>query len=288
MMGGMTYFIGMQGLGDNLYQRAVIRAMDQPVYLETAWPQLYADLQVLCVKPATTLRTQLKNIATQKYCRPPRGLPARRIGYGGEGSMLQSMCDSVGVKRRDIVFDGPPVVIPGRRPYVVVRPATVREEWRADARNPAPKYIASAADSARAAGYDVISIADLAEGREWAVEPLPFAHEQLHRGELGFMEMLGLVAGADGVIGGVGWLAPAAVAYHVPMLLLYGGAGGYNGPQRIFDSPMNLDRIVQVMPDNFCMCRNNQHTCDKTTTGLEHHIARFFRLIDESKIAMVA
>lgn len=280
----MTYLTGMQGLGDNIYQRAVLHALGRPVYLETAWPQLYAEMDVLCVQPHTILRTQLKNIAHgHAWHRPPRNLQPQRMGYGSTGSMLQSMCESVGASQRRVRFDGPNVIIPGRRPYIVVRPATVRAEWRADARNPDPRHIATAALAARDAGYDVISVADLAEGKEWVVDPLPFAHEQLHRGELGFTELLGLIAGADGVIGGVGWLAPAAVAYRVPMLLLYGGAGGYNGPQRIFDNPMDLSRIVQVVPDNFCMCRDNQHNCDKTTTALEPHIARFFRLIDESK-----
>lgn len=284
----MTYLVGMQGLGDSIYQRAVLHALNRPIYLETAWPQLYADMDVLCVQPTTTLRTQVKNMTGREWHRAPRGMPKQRIGYDGNGSMLQSMCESVGAPQRKVVFDGPRVIIPGRRPYIIVRPATVRTEWRADARNPDPRHLHTAALAARDAGYAVISVADLAEGKEWAVEPLPFAHERLHRGELSFTDLLGLVAGADGAIGGVGWLAPAAVAYRVPMLLLYGGAGGYNGPQRIFDSPMNLDRIVQVMPDKYCMCRDNQHNCDKTTSQLEPHIARFFRLIDESKIAMVA
>ena len=52
---------GMHGMGDNLYQRAVIRQVG-PVFLHTPWPQLYADIpNVTCLKTGTRLRTQAKN-----------------------------------------------------------------------------------------------------------------------------------------------------------------------------------------------------------------------------------
>ena len=35
---------GMKGLGDNIYQRAFVKRLPGPVYLETPWPELYEDL----------------------------------------------------------------------------------------------------------------------------------------------------------------------------------------------------------------------------------------------------
>ena len=53
---------GMQGLGDNLYQRAVLKYCGTQVALQTPWPQMYADLpNVTCVPANSHLRTQRKS-----------------------------------------------------------------------------------------------------------------------------------------------------------------------------------------------------------------------------------
>lgn len=277
---------GMHGLGDNLYQRAVLRryAADHgPVYLSTPWPQLYADLaDVRCVRPATRLRTQRKNAARRDLAwhRAPVAARPRRWHYVNRpGSLLQALCADLGIAPEAIDFSGPPVLSEPRPPYVVIRPATVRSEWMAEARNPQPEYLAQAAASARRHGLHIISVADLAGGHEWAAGPLPEADERYHAGELGLEWLLALVAGAAGVIGGVGWLLPAAIAYRVPMLLIYGGAGGYHGPERILDPRMDQSRLEQAMPDAFCRCRDHTHACDKTITAMEAHIDRWIRLV---------
>lgn len=278
----MLYLRGMHGLGDNLYQRAVVRELG-PVSLMTPWPQLYADLPVRCVRPQTRLRTQARNVARRDHHwhAVPGSVRWQTLGYDGADTMLQSMMRVVGLQREKIDFSGPPVVKPQRAPYIVVRPATVREEWRADARNPLPEYLVRAVDALKDR-FTIISVADLVPGREWAMEPLPFAHEQFHRGELPLEALLALVAGAAGVIGGCGWLVPAAVAYRVPMLLLHGGWGIPNGPQRIFDPRMDTSLIEQAMPDSYCMCNDRLHACDKRISGLDGHIARFASLLERA------
>ncbi len=276
------YFEGMFGLGDSLYQRAVIRELAGEHHLITPWPQLYADLpNVHCVKPPVTrLRTQAKNIARSAHCWVPAPTSVlQRITYAGHDgvSIIAALCDAFGVSRSArIDFSGPPAGFDyGKTPYMVVRPATVREEWRADARNPRPEYLALAVKAARAAGYRVISIADLEAGKEWLAGEPPQADITFHHGEMMLEELLALVAGAAGVIGGVGFLAPMAVAYRVPMLLVYGGWGYHNGPRRIFDARMDTSRIVQAIPDKFCSCRSQFHDCDRTISNIEGHIHDF-------------
>lgn len=276
---------GMHGLGDNLYQRAVLRrycAERGPVYLSTPWPQLYADLpEVRCVRPATRLRTQRKNAARHDLAwqRAPVAARPRRWHYVSRpGSLLDALCTDLGIAPEAIDFNGPPVPSEPRPPYVVVRPATVRQEWPAAARNPRPEYLAQAAAAARRRGLRIVSVADLAEGQEWALAPLPDADETYHAGELPLEWLLGLVAGAAGVIGGVGWLLPAALAYRVPMLLIYGGAGGHHGPERILDPRMDTSHIEQALPAAFCRCKDHGHACDKTITDMEAHIESWLRL----------
>ena len=58
---------GMWGLGDNIFSRPFVRAAaaKYDVYLETPWPELYADLDIRFVRGRRQLRTQQKNMARQ-------------------------------------------------------------------------------------------------------------------------------------------------------------------------------------------------------------------------------
>ena len=251
---------GMFGLGDNLYERAFIKALPKPVYLSTPWPFIFHDIPgVHFIRPQTTLRTQAKNIARHAdWVMPPTRQPTRQIRYGAEG-IIQGMTASFGVAPG--AFDLPPLPpSPEQGKYVVVRPATVRSEWRADTRNPDPSYIGLAALKAAELGYKVISVADLQEGQEWMVGFPPIADVEYHKGELPVEQLLSLVANAAAVIGGIGWLAPAALAAKVPAWLICGGQGGFNAPELICPSGST---ITFAVPDNFCRCRLKQHNCDK-------------------------
>jgi hypothetical protein len=284
----------MQGLGDNIYQRAVLREVAEPVYLSTSWPQLYSDLpNVHPLRPETMLRTQLKNIKAiepRLWSVPPtlRHKARMTLHYVNRpGSMLSALEAELGVRAR--TFDLPPfrMTLVGR-PYVVVRPATVRAEWRADARNPDPAYLA-AATAIASKHFTVISVADLSPNREWALDPLPRADITYHSGELSLEALMGLVRGAAGVIGGVGWLVPAAIAYKVPMLLVYGGWGRDNGPARILDPAMDTSVLTQVLPDNFCTCDRRDHACDKRIGDFDVHARNWVdRLLARWKPSVVA
>ncbi len=272
------YISGMMGLGDNLYQRPIVRELSRSrgVYLETPWPQLYADLpNVRPVRGSTLLRTQAKNARRPwAWHTAPRHLQRRRWHYAGHtGTIVDALCRSARVNGR-LDFTGPPVATWHGTPYVVVKPSTIRREWRADAREPDPRYLARAAAALRS-DYRVISIGDIDGDAEWALDPLPPADETYHRGELPVESLLALVANASAIVGGVGWLVPAAASYGVPMFLVFGGWGNANGPQRIFDPRMPTARIHCAMPDAFCMCDNKFHECDKTIASFDEQVERF-------------
>lgn len=265
----------MRGLGDSLYARAFIKQLPGELYVDTPWPELLADLpNVHFIRPQTNLRTQAKNIARQgrTWETPPPRQPARQIRYGAEG-IIQGMTASFGVAPGE--FDLPPLPSPpmfARGKYVVVRPATVRSEWRADTRNPAPEYIAWAAAEAMRRGYRVISVADLQEGQEWGLDPMPPADVLYHKGELPVEQLLALVQGAAAVIGGIGWLVPAALAAKVPAWIICGGQGGYNAPELICPPDST---ITFAVPDNFCRCRLKTHNCDKRISDYDAKLAHW-------------
>lgn len=250
----------MRGLGDNIYQRAFVKALNGTVYIDTPWPELYRDIpDVHFVRPDTKLRTQSKNIAKQPAWQTrPRGGSVRTIRYGSEG-ILPGMRAAFGT--RPALFDLPyfgPSPVTGK--YVVVRPVTVRAEWRADTRNPDPRYIWNAADVAQQLGYTVVSVADLVDGVEWSVGPLPPADIRYHSGELSVTQLLALVQGAAAVIGGIGWIVPACIAAKVPAWVVCGGQGGFNSPELICPTDTTVTFSV---PDNFCRCKLKEHNCDK-------------------------
>lgn len=267
----MTVIHGMRGLGDNIYQRAFLAQLAGPVYLETPWPELYADMpHVLPVRPQTTLRTQLKNIARNSaWHDAPVYRSGPRIAYSK--GIIPGMARAFGVEPGPLSLpDFGPSPVGGR--YAVVRPVTVRAEWRADARNPLPEYVAEAAEELRAQGYRVVSVADLEPGAEWLVGDAPPADVQYHAGELDVRQLLALVQNAAAVVGGIGWLVPAAIAAQVPAWIICGGQGGYNAPELITDPRLGPRRVEFAVPGRFCRCIERTHNCDKR---IERHRTRF-------------
>jgi hypothetical protein len=276
----MLLIDGMHGLGDNIYQRAFIREIKDTVYLRTCWPQLYCDLSnVLPVKQNTRLRTQKTNIDRQPgyiWNSSPIIRPAKKIRYGNAllrgRSILDEMriCFGIDAKKFDLpVFD----LLPIKKPYAVVRPVTIREEWKNPARNPEPQYIVNAAIELKKSGFTTISVADLQNGIEWS-PLLPECDIIYNNGELVFDELMGLIRGASVVVGGVGWIVPAAIAAGVPLIVILGGQGGYNAPEKITGKPMCLEKVQWIYPDNFCRCVNKMHQCNKTITEFENRFRR--------------
>jgi hypothetical protein len=156
-----------------------------------------------------------------------------------------------------------------------VRPVTVRAEWLNIARNPRPEYVAHvAAELMRT--HRVISVADLEDGKEWLDGEAPPAHVQNHRGELDMEALLRLVASADVVVGGVGWIVPACIATNTPLFCILGGQGGHNAPSKITDPRMRLSHVRFAEPDHFCHCTDMRHGgCDKRITGFAEQWAAF-------------
>ena len=262
---------GMYGLGDNIYQRSVIREIKERVYLRTCWPQLYTDLpNIRSVKPVTRLRTQNKNLQRQNenvWHVAPSLLPVK-VAYASthlnHGSILRAMSKFLGAKPK--IFDLPKFTGPKiDKPYVVIRPVTVRSEWYNRARGPYDLYICQAAKLLRAHGFYVVSVADIHK-QEWC-DNLPECDFTFNHGELLFEELMGLIQNARMAVGGVGWLVPACVAAGIPLITILGGQGGHNSPNRIIDVPMSIDKVRFIYPDNYCMCQDNRHNCNKTITN---------------------
>jgi hypothetical protein len=281
---------GMWGLGDNIFSRPFVRAAAAfyDIHLETPWPELYADLELKFIRGGRKLRTQQKNMARQPADLWSRRLvPMRevKVGYGASLSTasiikaLEYRWSALKVAFNPALFDLPdmgPSPVVSERPIAVIRPVTVRSEWRNEARNPRPEYIADLARELMAS-HTVVAVADIAPDQEWALGELPPAHRYFVFGELAVRELLALVRDADIVIGGVGWIVPAGLALKVKTFVVLGGHGGHNAPEKITDPRLDLSRIGFAVPEKFCRCTNMLHNCDKTIADPIRQFSRWWR-----------
>lgn len=270
--------IPMGGLGDSIYQRPFVRWHAErrgELYLRTPWPELFDDLPgVRFVRPdGMDLRTQARNIDRQppeRWVRGPVQAERLRGSYDlrTRGATILSdlqrtyRAERMGPLRLDLPDFGP---APLDGPYAVVRPVTIRKEWSNPARAPDPAYIHRAAEILRDLGYTVVSVADVCDGLEWFAGEPPPADRTYHAGELPLPHMMALVQHASVVVGGVGWIAPAGMAFGVPTVLIGGGNGAHNAPDVVADPRLGTQRdaLRWLLPDDYCRCTDRFHGCPK-------------------------
>ncbi len=263
---------GMRGLGDNIYIKAFVQTLSKQneIHIATPWPELFQDIpRIKFQKPHTTLRTQLKNIArvpNDVWSHETQFDRTINVHYGAGTNIPDDLgrifkcVPTWGLPK----FKGPKI----KKPYIVMRPATLRKEWFAASRNPKPEYLAEISDWLRDR-YHIVSVADFEDGQEWQEGELPYADTIYHKGELDVSELLGLCQGAAGIVGGVGWIVPFAVSCGVPCFVVMGGCGEYNAHWKITNAAMDLSKIRFAVPDNFCMCKDMKHECDKEISNLK-------------------
>jgi len=271
------HIIGMQGLGDNIFQRPFIKALarQHEIILETAWPELYSDLPLQFCNPNTRLRTQAKNVGRSRvsWVARPVSNANRRISYVNAlrsgRSLISGMEECFGIKLPG-ALDLPPLPaspVKANKPIAFVRPIMLRREWFNSARNPRPEYLAQLVDSLGTT-HHIVTVADMLPDEEWFVGPPPKGDSEFLRGELSAMQMLALMAACDIVIGGVGFIVPASIALKRNCFVVYGGNGGYNAPDIIADPRLDRSRLGFATPENFCRCTNMRHDCNKTISDL--------------------
>lgn len=281
----MTILVrGFQGLGDNIYQRPFIDRLCQgkdQVYLETSWPQIYKDIDNLrFVRPKTKLRTQLKNIYKNDFLDvwsiPPKDADVIELSYN-YGDLQHLSIPQIFEAQLGLPPNGWfPVDLPSfedaeypielvneTRPIAVIRPVTIRSEWKNESRAPDPIYIELLATHLRKVGFATVSIADTEEDREWIAGNLPRIDYTYHKGELDLEQTFNLIHDCAIVVGGPGWVIPAAIFAGRPTFIVFGGNGAANSHEKILDPRMNLNNVGWALPENFCMCDKTNHECDK-------------------------
>jgi ADP-heptose:LPS heptosyltransferase len=271
-------FNGMQGMGDNLHQRAILRQLvaKNDVWLKTPWPQIYHDMPDLHLAPSRSrLRTQSGNEEHAAYLYDTETAPAnaRFIGckYSPEsvrriGSVLGAMSESCKVPVGDFrmpVLDewraSAAKLLPKDRPTLAYRPLVARREWGGHTcRNPdADAY--NRLLSAISGAFYVVSVADLKPREEWMVSLPIKADAEYHAGELDFETLAGLFSLASLVFSAPGFAVVLAQAVGTPAITVF---GGYED-SRSFSAGSKFTPWLPIEPVNPCACWSHSHSCDK-------------------------
>jgi hypothetical protein len=279
------------GFGDVIYERPVVERIaerEEQVYLATAWPEVFRDLPLRFVKADTRLAWSTAHMEAQTpetWSELPRGVQTldlrlhRLRGLLKSRSMVDLMAQVARVSVRAMSLPPLPASPVKEGRLAVVRPVTLRKDWKHESRTPRPEYMVDAAALLRDQGYFVVSVAGISDAEPYLGEP-PFAHRRFDRGELGPLELLALVKAADVVVTGPGWAVPAALAAGMPLVVIAGGAGGTNGPAGLVPS-WYRGPVTWIKPDPYCPCIQREHACNKT-------IPRFKEQFRESLVARAA
>jgi hypothetical protein len=268
--------VGMDGLGDSIHQRAVVRelARGAEVTLQTPWPQLYHDLGVRLVPaPDTAIRTAARNQAASGalYGEPPAADAARLvIGYSGQevaqhGSIIEAMAARAGVAPGPFVLPVPAaklvdLKLPKRRPVLVYKPLVARGEWGGYmSRDPDADAYRAVFEAIRGRFF-VVSVADLVPGSEWLAGESVEADLSLHAGELGIEALAALFARATLVYSAPGFAPVLAQAVETPAITVF---GGYEDA-RSFSYGARSVAWLPIQPATPCACWNHGHACDKS------------------------
>lgn len=273
---------GRGGLGDAVFMRPFVREASRTgtVYVDTSWPELYADLNAHVVR-------RIGGLALQRHHgdRHPdetwEPLPSRakpvNLRYRWSKLLTRSMMAEMellsGIHPDPFALDLPPLpdpVLTGR--YAVIRPPAARLDYPGPAREPDPAYVRLAAEFLRAEGWTVVTLGAFVPGlEEPASDPIP-ADVRYEHGEQPLLQALSLVANADLIVTSPGWMLPVGMAAKTPVVVLAGGCGGRNFPDALAD-PRLGSKVTWLLPDDYCHCRSRTHACPKVIPGFPDRFA---------------
>lgn len=269
------------GLGDAFYMRPAVRraaAREREVFVETPWPQLFSDIPgAVPVRPESAdFRGPLLNMKRTSpnlwSIRTPVDPVVKTMTYDSRDFrngdsipdvMLKKAGFSASLASGEMKFVPPETWIEPwmreiPRPFAVVHPPTLRQEYKNASRNPNPGYIARLVKAAPWINW--VSVGYLEEREEWLDGPAPAGIlRAFDRGELMIEGLVGLFAVSDLVLAGPSFAIPMALALGVPVFSVFGGS---MPPATVMDAAMG-ERFGYAAPSPFCGCFDYDHKCGK-------------------------
>lgn len=293
------------GWGDCIYARACVKelAKTKEIYLETPLPDLFRDLPVKFIKTTTKYRTQAKTKPSSKikFVELPKDIKKIQLYYNQNlqsstvMAMLLTQCGLPLDTKLD--WDLPDfseeleqanIQIPKDKKIAIVRPATIRAEWKVITRPPNPQYLYWTSYALMEYGYHVISVADLEPDVEWLhMGQDVVANQKFYKGELPMYALLELMKKAEVVVGGSGFIVPASISARTNLFVIFGGRLLYDAPNKII--PIDAPSLVSwAMPANPCRCTVDMHpegepACNKFIPDIDSRFMEFMLKVQKTK-----
>lgn len=289
---------GMFGIGDCIFQRAVIRELmrTNEVHLDSYYADMYRDLQerglhLSIVQDRGRIRDDANRSAPQSGgVRPRPPLISKkeqvRITYDRAaihkyGSILAAMFASAGLcMPREPDFSIPiraewiaawrsflakrKIVVD--RPLAVYRPVVLNNGWTAPARAPDPETYADLFAVPSLRKFFWVSIANLSDkggSKEWIVGRHQKVDLALEAGELDFKTMIGLFASARLVFANPGFVPVLAHACRVPVAIVYGANESFRTTNSV---GRHLSPTLAIDLDRPCEHHEQHCRCSKQIT----------------------
>lgn len=283
---------GHLGLGDAVYMRPFVvelaRRSSSPVYWETPWPEMAWDQpRILPVRPRTELRVQAMHAQsyTDWWYVAPAGARRMFLSYvahalARESSVLEALSEQSGIDSWDFRLPlreewiARARAILGDSKTCIIKPPTLRAEWRCPSRNPDPAAFAEAVATMRELGFRMVAIGHLADGEEW-LDGCPedgWWDEAFLHGEIPWYIVAAMMRVAEWVLTCQSFPTPLGAAVGARVFTVY---GGYAPPSFIEHQSMG-DRLWHAAPDPFCFCIEEEHECrEKRIPGIDDAVRRW-------------
>jgi hypothetical protein len=274
--------VGMLGIGDNLHQRAPLRALMQThdVTLEGFYPAIVHDLIAAGMKFRQLkchIAPRIKAGDAAPAAKPDPRAPHTNLSYNSgtilkAGSILAAQFRSCGLtmpaqpdfslpvpdgwraRARKLIASWPT----NGKPVLVYRPIVQNKVWLCPSRSPDPVAYAALFAAIRERFF-VVSVADLTQ-EEWLVGAEQDADIKLHKGELDFEILAGLFAEAALVFANPGFSPILAQAVGTPSIIVYGGNESFRTTNAV---GAHMAPTLAIEPITPCECHARTHDCDK-------------------------
>lgn len=273
---------GMWGTGDQIHTRAALRELmkTHDVWLESMAFAPFHDLvdRGLKISRIPNHQPRIRETTAFKETPLPRGASGDLLTYGKDaihrhGSILaaQFACARLQMPERpDFSLPVPASWLDRARrliaswpvngkPLLIYRPIVLNTTWCCPARSPDPVAYAKLFAAIRDRFF-VVSLANLAEGKEWIVGEEQKVDVKLHHDELDFETMAALYAEADMVFANPGNATVFAQATGTPSITVFGGHESFRTTNSVGS---HLAPTLAIEPVKPCECHDRNHGCDK-------------------------
>ena len=269
------------GFGDNLFLRPLLleEAKTKEVYVQTPYPELFLNTNVVPIKPGAFLYDFANRAMDSahgygnkpqdgKFIRPHYSVQDlkdyRTLSYSFSRGFNNKVMDTRLTVTKEQLLLGAELLSDVSGPVMLIKIPSYRHDWMCESRTPKTQYMIECIKMARERDLKIVSLQDYTLGdrlgepeleKEW----LPLCDKLLH-GKLSINQLVGLFSLSDCVLTYPNFLLPLAIYLDKPVFCIYGGSVH---PATIIDPRIAPSHYSYVAPKPFCHCVESHHDCNK-------------------------